>query len=326
MLNPRPALSRLMQVNRPMTIVGVLMAVTLLGTLVGLVVDPRVITGAPAWLKPAKFAISTSIYAFTFVWLLSFVRGHSRLVAVSANTVAAGLTLEVALIVIQVIRGTTSHFNYATPFDAAVFSTMAVVIVLVWLMSALAAGLLIAQRMDDPAFAWSLRLGLVIALIGMGIAFCMPQPTPAQRAALSAGTPPTVLGAHSVGVVDGGPGLPIVGWSTVGGDLRVPHFVGLHGLQALPLFGWLLLVRAPRLGARPRLRLVWTAGLAYVGLLAILTWQALRAQSVIAPDAPTLAALAALLGLTLLAALAIILHARQSPLEHPTRRAVTVFP
>jgi hypothetical protein len=312
-------------VNRPMTIVGVLMAVTLLGTLVGLVVDPRVITGAPAWLKPAKFAISTSIYAFTFVWLLSFIRGHARLVALSANTVAVGLTLEVALIVVQVVRGTTSHFNYATPLDGAVFSTMAVVIVLVWLMSALAAGLLIAQRLEDPAFAWALRLGLLIALVGMAIAFFMPQPTPAQRAALAAGAAPTVLGAHSVGVPDGGPGLPIVGWSTVGGDLRLPHFVGLHGLQALPLFGWLLLVRAPRLGARPRLQLVWTAGLAYLGLLAILTWQALRGQSLVAPDAATLAALAVLLGLTLLAALAVILHARQSTSNRPTRLAVQML-
>ncbi|MGI9148488.1 MAG: ABA4-like family protein [Chloroflexota bacterium] len=100
-------LAHLMRINRPLTLVGVLMVVTLLGTSVGLIVDPRVITGAPAWLKPAKFAVSTSIYAFTFVWLLGFVRGHQRLVALSANAVAAGLTVEVGIIVLQVVRGTT---------------------------------------------------------------------------------------------------------------------------------------------------------------------------------------------------------------------------
>jgi hypothetical protein len=31
-------------------------------SLAGLLLDPRVITGAPAWLKPIKFAISISIY------------------------------------------------------------------------------------------------------------------------------------------------------------------------------------------------------------------------------------------------------------------------
>jgi hypothetical protein len=286
---------QLLKVNQPLTLVGVLMLATLFGTFVGLLVDPRVITGAPAWLKPAKFALSSSIYAFTFVWLLSFIRGHPRLVAISANTVAAALVIEVGIICLQVIRGTTSHFNFATPLDAALFSTMAAVIVVLWLMSAVAAGLLIFQRLPDQAFAWSLRLGLLIALVGMAVAFFMPQPTPDQLAALSAGAAPTSIGAHSVGVADGGPGLPIVGWSSVGGDLRVAHFFGLHALQVLPFIGWLL-ARRSSLAARQRLLLVWTSGVAYLGLVVILTWQALRGQSVIAPDAATLAAFAVLLG------------------------------
>jgi len=290
-----PTLRQLLNVNQALTLVGVLMLATLLGTFLGLLVDPRVITGAPAWLKPAKFALSSSIYAFTFVWLLGFVRGHPRLVAISANTVAAAVVIEVAIICLQVVRGTTSHFNYATLLDGALFSIMALVIVVLWLMSVVAAVLLIRQRLPDAAFAWSLRLGLLIALVGMAVAFFMPQPTPDQRAALSAGAAWTTIGAHSVGVADGGPGLPIVGWSTVGGDLRVAHFFGLHALQVLPFIGWLL-ARRPSLGARQRLLLVWTSGLAYLGLVVILTWQALRGQSVIAPDPTTLAAFGVLVG------------------------------
>ena len=55
--------------------------------------------------------------------------------------------------------------------------------------------------------------------------------------------------------------------------------------------------------------LVWVAGLGYLGLLALLTWQALRGQSVVAPDAATLAALGALVGCTALSAMAVVAHA-----------------
>jgi hypothetical protein len=111
-------LRELLAINRPLTLVGVLFLVTLVGTLIGLAIDSRVITGAPAWLKPAKFAISSSINAFTFVWLLGFVRGHPRFVGFIANATALVLVVEVGIIIAQVVRGTTSHFNYSTPLDA----------------------------------------------------------------------------------------------------------------------------------------------------------------------------------------------------------------
>ena len=87
----------------------------------------------------------------------------------------------------------------------------------------------------DPAFAWSLRLEVIVSFVGMSVAFLMTTETPEQaRAAEAAGIDAPIQGAHSVGVEDGGPGLPLTGWSTTGRDLRVAHFVGLHGLQALP--------------------------------------------------------------------------------------------
>jgi hypothetical protein len=270
--------------------------------LIGLLADPRVITGAPAWLKPAKFAISISVYSFTFLWLLSYIQGRPRLVRLVANVTALAFIVEMILIVVQVVRGTTSHFNIATAFDAAIFSTMGLFIVVAWVMSLIAAVLLIRQRLPDPAYAWALRLGLLLSLVGAAIGFLMTTPTGAQLDAAMAGQGMPLSGAHSVGVADGGAGLPLVGWSTTGGDLRVAHFVGLHALQLLPLAGWLLSrPRTRRLGTRQRLALVWAAGLGYLALIALLTWQALRGQPLIAPDGITLAALAVLLGATTLA-------------------------
>ena len=147
----------------------------------------------------------------------------------------------------------------------------------------------------------------------MGVAFLMTSETPAQeRAADAAGIEAPIEGAHSVGVKDGGPGLPVTGWSTTGGDLRVPHFVGLHGLQALPLFSYLLALFAPDwLRTRHRATLVWTAGLSYLGLVGLLTWQALRGQPVISPDAQTLGVIFALFLTSGALASAVVLRARR---------------
>ena len=131
----------------------------------------------------------------------------------------------------------------------------------------------------------------------------------------------TTAGAHSVGVPDGGPGLPLVGWSTVGGDLRVAHFVGLHGMQIIPLLGLWLASPAMRrrYAAGQRLALVWTGGVAYVAMTLILMWQALRGQSVIAPDALTLAAFGAVLAVAAIVALAITVRQPQQELAASPR-------
>ncbi len=305
--------------NRPLALTILAMLLVFGAALVGLIVDPRVITGAPAWLKPAKFAISISIYAATFIWLLGFVQGHPRIVRLVAWITTVGFLIETVLIVGQVIRGTTSHFNVSTRFDTVVWQIMAVSIVGVWTANLILGIVLLRQRFADAAFAWALRLGVFISLIGMGVAFFMTTPTSAQLTAAKAGGGLPIAGAHSVGVADGGPGLPIVGWSTVGGDLRVPHFVGLHGLQLLPLFGWLLVRYGTRLRPAARTALVWIAGLGYLGLIGLLTWQALRGQSVIAPDARTLIAASLLLAAILGATLIVLRSARRDTMAHPAR-------
>ena len=307
-----PLLRRAWQLNAPLTLLGVAMLSLFLVTLVGIVADPRVITGVPAWVKPAKFAISTSIYSFTLVYLLRFVKGHPRLVNTIALLTTVAFGVEIAVIVIQVIRGTTSHFNVSTPLNATLWFTMAGFIVVIYSMALLLAALLFIQRIDDPVWGWALRCSVLLALIGMSIGFLMTSPTAAQLAAAKAGNGMPIVGAHTVGLADGGPGLPFVGWSTVGGDLRIPHFVGLHGFQALLIVGFLLTLPVARavLSQRQRVALVWTAALGYFGLIALLTWQALRAQSIIHPDGLTLAAGSILLAGVGVAVGAIVLRGR----------------
>jgi hypothetical protein len=260
-------------------------AASLLVALVGLVVDPRVIQGAPAWLKPAKFGISITLYLLTLQWMLSFLRGHRRLLLAMSTVILVGLTAEIVLIDLQVVRGTTSHFNEATPFDTIVFESMGGLISTVFVATVVVAVLLLRARGLDAGLAAGMRWGLVITLLGM-----------LEAGLMIANTGWNDAGGHTVGAPDGGPGLPLTDWSTLHGDLRIGHFVGLHALQALPILAWLL-ARFTGFDERTRVRLLRVAVAGMAGLVALLTWQALRGQALIAPDAETLAAAAALVGL-----------------------------
>jgi purine-cytosine permease-like protein len=133
--------------SRPLSFVGAAMLLVLGVAVVGLLLDERVITGPPAWLKPMKFAVSISIYCFTLLWMLTFVRGRPRLVVLVSWVTAIALFVEMVLISGAAALDTTSHFNVSTPTHTAVWYTMAGFVALVWAMNLLVALLLLIQRM-----------------------------------------------------------------------------------------------------------------------------------------------------------------------------------
>ena len=282
--------SRFWKSSAPLTATGLLMLIVLVGAVIGLAVDPRIITGAPAWLKPAKFAVSIAIYTFTLAWIFSLIPEWTRTRRIVGWTTAVMLVLEIVLISMQAFRGTTSHFNVATLFDAVVFSVMGAAIVVQTLSTVAVAVALWRHQFADRALGWALRLGMTMTIVGAMTGGLMTQPTSQHLDAARAGERMTVAGAHTVGGPDGGPGLPGTGWSTVHGDIRVAHFLGLHALQALPIVALVLARRRIRHVARVRLTV--TAAVSYMALFGILLSQALRGQPVLAPDALTIALLA----------------------------------
>lgn len=307
--------------NRWLTLSGLVYVGLVPIFVVAIWADPRVITGAPAWIKPLKFALSSAIYVATFLWLLTYVQGRRRAVAIVAGLTGLGLLVENLLIGFQTLRGTTSHFNMSTPLDGAIFGIMGAFITLIAVLNLLLGIWLIFTRIPDRVVAWGVRLGVLISFVGMMTGFLMTSiPTPAQQAEMAAGRAPTSFGAHGVGVEDGGPGLPFVGWSTEGGDLRVAHFVGLHAMQVLPLLA-LALTRTrarQRLSAGQRTAWVIIGGVAYLGWVGVLTVQALRGQSIVAPDALTWASFALLAGGT---AVALLVTGRQATMRDAAQAA-----
>ena len=225
-------------------------AVAIVVGVIGLVADPQQITGTDAWLKPLKFAISIAVYCASVAWLLTYVHGHPRLVRSLAGLTAVSLVAEMVLIDVQVIRGTTSHFNTSTPFDSAVFSAMGALVGVVFLAAATLAMLLFRQKGLPSPLGAGIRGGLIVSLLGMAKAGFMIR-----------------NGGHTVGAMDGVPGWPLTGWSTEHGDLRIAHFVGLRALPIIPAGAWLVGRFASARNAAALNRLVGVGSVGYGGFV-----------------------------------------------------------
>ncbi|MEV4723480.1 hypothetical protein [Micromonospora humida] len=301
-------MSRAARRHRPLVLLTAAMAVLAVVTAVGLLADPRVLTGVPIWLKPFKFSVSFVLYAATLAWMLAQLPRRSRVAEWAAGVVVATALIEMVVIVGQVLRGTTSHYNETSPFNAALWQVMGAAVMALFVAHIVVAVTLLVRRAGDRTTRWAMGFGLGVSALGMLVAVPMTQP---GQAPADAG----ISGAHSVGVPDGGPGLPILGWSTTGGDLRIGHFVGLHALQALPILAFLLhRYLGGWLDERDRVRLLAVAGTGYGVLTLLLTWQALRGQPLLRPDVTTLAALAALVAATALAVTAVVASRRRPEL------------
>ena len=315
----RRVIDPLWQASPSLTAVGIGMAAVLVLSLAGLVLDPRIVTGAPVWLKPAKFAVSTGIYALSVAWIFTYLEAWPRLRRIVGRTTALVLALEVALIDLQAARGVTSHFNVATPTDAAIFALMGIAILVAWGVSIALTVALFRQRFQDGALGWALRIGMLTVVLGSATGGLMTRPTPAQLASARESHQMTVAGAHTVGAPDGTPGIPGTGWSREHGDLRVPHFVGLHALQILPLIAFAL-QRAK--SAATRQRAVQVAGASYLSLFGILLAQALSGQPVLAPEGAIATALIVWVGATIALMSHSLLSGRRAMRTHAMKAVV----
>ncbi|PJZ77960.1 hypothetical protein [Leptospira neocaledonica] len=186
-------------------------------------IDPRFVVGANTWIKPLKFAVSIGIFLWTMAWFLELLGDFPTFRNRVEKYFVISTAVELVLITLQSARGVQSHFNQSSALDGAIYSIMGMFIfpmipVSIWMDKKFR---LIGSKLDPRALT-AIRFSLWIFAIASVIGVFM-----------------SARLAHSVGVPDGGPGLPIVNWSRNGGDIRIAHFAGIHALQILPLFAFL---------------------------------------------------------------------------------------
>ena len=225
--------------------------------LLGLIIDDRTLMGVNVWIKPLKFAISVSIYILTVGYLLSIYPYSKTKKTIVGNIVGWTLLIEVGIVVYQASRAVQSHYNMSTIFDGILFNLMGILIgINVLIMALFIIDTLRLKLNATRPIQVSILMGWLVVFFGSWVGGEMIQQI-----------------SHNIGVDDGGAGLPLINWSTKGGDLRVAHFFGLHGIQVIPLIALFI---QNKLGATSKSTLIWTivVGILYASWIGFTFYQA----------------------------------------------------
>ncbi|MGL6111879.1 MAG: hypothetical protein ACRC2B_17445, partial [Rubrivivax sp.] len=228
---------------------------------IGMGLDERTLRGVSVWVKPMKFMASVALLALTTAWfaaqLPASVRCGRVFAALVWTLIVAG-GFEIGYITLQAGLGEASHYNLADRLHQTMYTLMGVGAIVLTATQPWLAWLIWrhGDRSVAPAYRLSVLLGLTLTFVlgaGAGMLLGGMQPP-------------------------GGAGLPVLGWSRTGGDLRVAHFIGIHAGQVLPAIGFALVTWRTRY-ALPG---VWAAAALWAGLWAAALAQALSGRPLIA--------------------------------------------
>lgn len=187
--------------------------------LIGIMIDNRQLMDINVWIKPTKFALSGIIVLWTMGWYLLAYPFSEKSKNFISKAAASLMIIENIIISGQAARGVSSHYNTSSLLDGIAFGIMGLAI---GMFTGIVFWFFIKSFSPKLAFPnymkWSIRISWFIFLFASAIG----------------GSMISQLG-HNVGIADGGEGLLFLNWSTVGGDLRVAHFFGIHGIQIIPL-------------------------------------------------------------------------------------------
>ena len=210
--------------------VGILLVASGLLHMVVCWADGGSLSGPISWRKPILFGLSAGVTVMSLGWVSGKMRQRSGdLLLVTGFSLA--MLAEVALITLQQWRGVASHFNRATPFDAAVLRWTEVLIFFATIVIAeltrrsfrplrASADMVLAIRSGMALLLFSCLLGFV--LVGYG------------NHQISLGKAPEVYGSAGV--------------------MKFPHGVPMHAIQFLPMLVWLM--KKVGVAARDRFRSV----------------------------------------------------------------------
>jgi hypothetical protein len=242
--------------------------------------------------KAITFGLSFGITTISVAWVLTFLPRRRIVGWVLMGVFAFANATEVGLVTLQVWRRQPSHFNFALPFDASVFTAMGISVALIALVI-VAVAIWSLRSLDAPrSLGVAIRSGLLLLVASQVLGYAIID--------------------NGLGILEEegieSPAETTRDLSHLGeqGALKVPHAVTIHGLQVLPALAWL--TQFTRWSERRRTRIVTTAAVAYAGVCFVSGWQAFHGFATIAFDTG-ISAVAAVSVLLLVVAFAAVLLA-----------------
>ncbi|MCX7287962.1 MAG: hypothetical protein NTW20_10500 [Rhodobacterales bacterium] len=207
--------------NRQLLAVTLLLALATVPLMAAHALDHRLFQGDNVWLKPLKFHLALMVYTGSlalYAMLLpegTFTTPRWRLYI---GVVITCILAEVTWIGTAAALGTASHFNIDGIWSP-IYGLMGLAAVTLTSLS-LAIAPAFWRRRESP-----LMLGIAL---GLGLTFLLT--------VVVAGFMSQNL-SHFVGTPVTGARMPLFGWSSEMGDLRIAHFLATHAMHAVPLVG-----------------------------------------------------------------------------------------
>ena len=244
---------------RILWIAGAVLFVTMVVHVAALVITGGPVTGPVSLRKPATFAETGWLTAWSVAMILPWLRTRPwQRHVIGTATLLFGF-VETTVIGIQAWRGVPSH--YTTPLDAALMRGGAAGTAGVFLIGVVVLLVAVLRSGHTPA---SVRLGVlggvVVLLVGCAIGLVMVfNNSGVYQGSIGAGFSRQTTGYLGPDAATVGREYLLLRPATHGGDLVLPHAIGIHGLV-------LLAVPAVLLAGTAAARQVQIIGVAVAGV------------------------------------------------------------
>ena len=214
---------------------GGFLFVVMLFHVAALVITGGPVTGPVSLRKPATFAETGWLVAWSAALILPTLRARAWQRHVIGTAVVAFGVIETTVMAIQAWRGVPSHYNFSTPFDAALVRGGAAGTAGLFLIGVL---VMLVATLRTPGLSGAIRLGVVGGVVVLLVACLIGLVMVFNNSGVYQGSVGAGFSRQATGYL--GPDAATVGKEYVllrpftrGGDLVLPHAIGVHGLLLL---------------------------------------------------------------------------------------------